>query len=1042
LWAEQSEDAARHALRQCLLDLRQALTKANIAAIRAEADLIGLEPSMVVVDAVRFERKVAEGTPEALEEAAVLYRGDLLEGFSIKEPAFEDWLRVERERLRFQAVGVMKKLLAHHVRQKATDSAIQITVRLLALEPLDEAVHRALMQLYSKSGRRSAALRQYEDCVDLLSRELQTEPEAETRELYRRLIAEQPRLGTQASPPTAERRRPMPQVGGIRALPRARSATPLVGRAAELAWLDGLRQKADTGQPQLAFVVGEAGIGKTRLFHEFASRIRDRQAHILLGRGREGEDVLPFAPWVEAIRPALSENVVARLAVVTRQDLARLFPEIAEGPAPTPSGLEDGPRIFEAVAHLLRQLASDHPLIVVIEDLHWCDDMTIRLLKFLPRRVEGKRVLLAGTARPEEVVDSGRGRLLEGLRHDEFCTSTTVRPLSQEEMTQLLRAVLSSRDPGAEAALADRVWSLSEGNPFVVIECARAASTREALAEGARLELPDQVRALTARCFTDLSECAARLGDVAAVIGRDFDVAVLKHAAGATEHQLAEGLEELVRRRVLREVAGRFDFGHDRVREVAYSRLLGPRRALLHRQVAQALEANYLSDLSTHFAAIGTHYRHASVWTEACQYLARAGFQAWERGAGREALACFEDALQAAARLPDTDSLRELRVHLSLAANGASQAIGSWERGRPHLLAVVQLAATLPDRRWEGLVAAALAQSYRAASTFDRALQLGDSALVIATETGDRGLESMARFGLAYIEISLGNFRRALDYVTPLLSDDIQSLGLEGPFLPSVDDVPGMRAFARYLIVFCCVELGEFDFGRRVAEESFRQVDTLDDQLGTSRIVANMALGKLLNARGDFDAAVRAFEAALAIYRDDCHRHLSRPLGWGLGLACALAGRVGEGLDRLERAEANEREIGSTAFRDMLLLHLGRAYIKARRLDDATRVSREALSFGIDHGDRLAIAGAHGLLGEVAMLRNPVDQEAMEHHVLEALALAEKLELRPLAARCHLRLAWLYAKIGRLDSGGHHEAAESLLNQMGRPLSLDAAAVH
>src|SRR6185436_17112167 len=103
------------------------------------------------------------------------------------EPAFEDWLRVERERLRFQAVGVMKKLLAHHVRQKATDSAIQITVRLLALEPLDEAVHRALMQLYSKSGRRSAALRQYEDCVDLLSRELQTEPETETRELYRRL---------------------------------------------------------------------------------------------------------------------------------------------------------------------------------------------------------------------------------------------------------------------------------------------------------------------------------------------------------------------------------------------------------------------------------------------------------------------------------------------------------------------------------------------------------------------------------------------------------------------------------------------------------------------------------------------------------------------------------------------------------------------------------------------------------------------------------------------------------------------------------------
>ena len=125
------------------------------------------------------------------------------------------------------------------------------------------------------------------------------------------------------------------------------------------------------------------------------------------------------------------------------------------------------------------------------------------------------------------------------------------------------------------------------------------------------------MRALTARCLAGLGDRAARLADIAAVIGRDFEVAVLRCAADLTEPEMADGVEELVRRRVLREVEGRFDFGHDRVREVAYGRLLGPRRALLHRRVALALETVYADDLGPHCAAVGAQYRHAGVWRAA-----------------------------------------------------------------------------------------------------------------------------------------------------------------------------------------------------------------------------------------------------------------------------------------------------------------------------------------------------------------------------------------------------------------------------------------
>jgi len=1042
LWGEQSEDAARHALRQCLLDLRQVLTKAKVEALRVEADSIGLDSSTVVVDAERFERRIAQGTPEALQEAMVLYRGDLLEGFSVKEVAFEDWLRGERERLRTQAIDGLKGLLAHYVRKKIPDAAIQVAIRLIALEPFDEAVHRTLMRLYAESGRRSTALRQYEDCVEILGRELGVEPAEETRDLYRKLVSERAKPATG---PLVERTRGsrVAQASRARVVSPSTVQTPLIGREADLEWLDTLSECAHKRQPQLVLIVGEAGIGKSRLVEELGTRARQRRVEILFGRGREGESVLAFAPWVEALRQALRDDIVKRLSPTIRRDLSRLFPEIDDGPSPSPGGLEDGPRIFEAVAHLLRQLASGRPLLIVIEDLHWCDDMTTRLLRFLPRRLEGHRVLLVATARPEETPDDPvRRAALDTLYRDQTYVSRTLRPLPRDETMLLFRALMTSRDYALSTELAERMWRLSEGNPFVVVECARAVRERGAAGHDASLNLPDQVRVLTARCFAELSGRAARLADVAAVIGRDFDAAVLGHASGLAESEVADGVEELVRRRILREIDGRFDFGHDRMREVAYARLSEPRRTLLHRRVAQSLETVYAAELDAHGSAIGAHYREARAWEPASKYLARAGFQAWERGAGREAMACFEGALDAITRLPDVDERRERQVHLRLVANGASAASGSYERGRPHLLEAEKLARTLSDRRWYGHVAAALTNSYRAAGTLDQALRYGQLAVNIARETGDGGLESAATFALGYTEFTSGRFRLSANRMPALLRDDARCSDLEGPFLPFVDKRVWMRALARYILVINCVQLGEFDTGMRFVSESFEEIDTLDDPLDTSRMFANLGLGKLHTARGDFDDAVRAFEAALAVYREDCHRNFYRPLGWGLGLAYALAGRVSEGLARLERAEIDERSIGSRSFNEMLWLHLGRALLQAGRIDDAARRANDAVTLAREQGNRPSEAGGHGLLGEVARLRSSVDYEAMERHNLDALTMAEALEMRPLAARCHLRLAWLYERTGREQCKAHASAATILLAQMGHPRSLDGVAVH
>lgn len=165
LWGDSDDARARDSLRHTLAALRKTLPGGTPQILVAEGQSLALNPALVEVDVAAFEQAVATGTPETLEQAAGLYRGDLLEGVSVSEPSFEEWLLAERERLRELALEALAKLLAHQTRADSTERAIQTAVRLLALDPLQEVVQRALMRLYARQGRRAAALRQYQICV-------------------------------------------------------------------------------------------------------------------------------------------------------------------------------------------------------------------------------------------------------------------------------------------------------------------------------------------------------------------------------------------------------------------------------------------------------------------------------------------------------------------------------------------------------------------------------------------------------------------------------------------------------------------------------------------------------------------------------------------------------------------------------------------------------------------------------------------------------------------------------------------------------------
>ena len=187
LWGDVPGDQARHSLRQALLDLRRALPNGKLPILLVEGDSLVLNPRRVDVDVATFEQLARRQTRKALEQAAALYTGDLLAGLTLRESAFEDWLRAERDRLRETALRTLRRLLEAATAAADLEPGVQVAKRLLVIEPLDEPVHRALMQLYETLGRRAAALRQYHLCAEVLHRELGLAPESETRRLYERL---------------------------------------------------------------------------------------------------------------------------------------------------------------------------------------------------------------------------------------------------------------------------------------------------------------------------------------------------------------------------------------------------------------------------------------------------------------------------------------------------------------------------------------------------------------------------------------------------------------------------------------------------------------------------------------------------------------------------------------------------------------------------------------------------------------------------------------------------------------------------------------
>jgi DNA-binding SARP family transcriptional activator/tetratricopeptide (TPR) repeat protein len=725
LWPESTDAQALTNLRRELHHLRQVLGD-EASLVVTPRDLCWRDTSTCRVDVRVFdaERRAAlvaatagdnDGILRHASAAIAAYRGELLPG------VYEDWLLDARSQLERQCVDLCDLICGARARTGDLAGAVEAARRRVRLQPLEEVGYRALMELQADLGDRAGAVSTYHHCASVLERELGVAPDPATRAAFQRLMAH---ARPAVRPPAAA----SPAAGrpGL-------AAAQLVGRSAELSALQEVWRAAVAGRRGLVLIRGDAGVGKTRLTADVAEMARLQGAIVATAQCFGAARRLALAPVADWLRNDAVQSAAATLDPVWRAEVGRLLP--AGGRITGSKATTDGwqrHRFFEGLARAL--MAVRRPLLLVLENMQWCDQETLAFITFCLGLADDVQLLVAATVREE---DPDEDREFAGwivrMRASGLLTEISLSPLDADETVRLAEAISGQPLPAADGNL---LHAATGGFPLYVIEAARG------IADPDRTPLPVGDLAAVLRKRLDQGTAAAReVASLAAAVGTNFTLDLLTEASDLDAGAVVEAVDELWRRRIMREFRDGYDFSHDLLRETAYAGISPPRRWLLHRRIAQGLELLHAEDTDGVAVQLAEQYERAGRPERAVVYYQRAAVVAAGRFAHAEEIRLHEKALAIIAAMPqgrDRDS-RELAVLEAMTAPLNARYGYSSPDVQQALERAIALAESLGrrDSRVAGLAALAgalfvkgrPADSHRTAAC---ALDLADSASELA----------------------------------------------------------------------------------------------------------------------------------------------------------------------------------------------------------------------------------------------------------------------------------------------------------------------
>jgi class 3 adenylate cyclase/tetratricopeptide (TPR) repeat protein len=813
----------------------------------------------------------------------------------------------------------------------------------------------------------------------------------------------------------------------------ARGLTRFVGRDPELEQLRQALERAGTGHGQVVAVVGEPGVGKSRLFWEFTHSHRTQGWLIVESSSVSYGKATAFLPLIELLRGyfqieardearKIREKVTGKLLSLDRalEPVLLGLLWLLDVPVEDPQWQRLDPpqrrqQTLDGIKRLLLRESQVQPLLLVFEDLHWIDAETQAFLDSTVESLPTAQLLLLVNYRPEYQHAWGSKTYYRQLRID---------PLPPERAEELLEVLLGI-DPSLQP-LKRLLIERTEGNPFFLEESVRTLVETKVLAgeRGAyrlarashTLRIPATAQAILAARIDRLAPEDKRLLQAASVIGKDVPFTLLQAIAEESEESLRRGVSNLQAAEFLYEARLfpdlEYTFKHALTHDVAYGSLLQNRRCALHTTIVSALERLYGDRLTEQVELLANHAFRGEVWDKAFAYSRRAGAKAAMRSGHRDAATFYEKALVALGHLPETRERIEEAIDLRTHIRHALFLLGETGRMLDHLHKAAALAAALKDQRRLGRVSAHMSECYVLMGDYDPALEFGQRALTIASEVGTPALRGEANFCLGQVYYAVGDYRRAMGF----LGRQVQ--GLQGEAIRERFGMSIQYVYSRTWLAWCLAECGEFADGTVVGKEAIEIAEALDRAFLLAPAYAGV--GVLHLRQGNLERAIPMLERGLTLCQAADLPLLSQTFAPALGSAYALSGRVAESVLLLEQAVQQGVTMSIMGGHSLRVAWLGEAYLLASRVDDAAEQAVRAVELSLAHGERGNQAWALRLLGEIASHSDSRDVELAEGHYRQALALAEELAMRPLVGHCHMGLGRLYRRVAKRQQAEEH----------------------
>lgn len=891
----------------------------------------------------------------SFEGAVALYRGEYL-----SEDRYEEWAHLLRERWRERFVEVLSLLADCLARRGEYRRALSCLERAVSESPLQETLYRQLMVYAFCAGDRARAVLAYERCRAVLERELGERPSSHTEEIYRQIQSERA--------PDWERVYPKPKKPSTFAAQIGRP--PFVGRHIEWERLCTALERARAGSARLVLLVGEAGVGKTRLGEEFLSYAREHAGvQTLYGKCYELESPMPLHLWGEVLRDGVGQLSRADLVGVPNEwlaelceivpELRRLLSERVVGTLP-PEHRQY--RIFETIARVVHALTFRAPLLVMLDDLQWADLSSLDLLLFLLERCAHAPLLILGAARLEELGDR-----LERVRHHALrlgiFEEIPLRRWSEQELGEFVKSLALE----ATADFRERLYQESLGNPLFCMAALEALFENGAFVrEGSkwRMVAPSQIElasaamqllerrvkrtSLAAQRVLQLLSCAVQV-----------ELEVLESAWEGTAEELLAHLGELGAQGLVVERGGRYEFAHDKFREVMSKQLEAPQKIWWHRRLAQAIARVYVDPQAAGMAGrLAEHYEQGGQLVHALEWTFKAINDYGRRYHLEEGLQLVEQGLRLLQKLAGRLSERERlekefdlileRLDLQLKGSQLKAAQENLE-GLLSLAGRLDILHQAKALHWQALWHIRAAHYHQALQYAQEAYRLSDS---------NSTLQAVILDQIGLIHFRMGDYRAALQYYQQAL-------------------------------------------------EIFRTCDRLKEAHAWNDC-AN-ALVKL----GDYRRALEHYEMSLKLYRELQEQKKVSAVLNNMGAARRYLGEYQQALSHLEQACAIDRTTGDRLGLGFSLCNLAQTYRLLGRWSEALKLSQEAYQIFSSLEDRFGQCMMQRWLG--ATYRELGDPQRAQKYLKQALENAYAIKAHAEEGECLLEMAQTLLDVGDIE---------------------------